>query len=131
MKTRTLNEYLKKLPTQRQRKIEARAQEILSEELTLREIRNVLKCSQEVLAGILGVKQAEVSKMERRTDMYLSTVRRYVEAMGGKLDLIASFPGLAPVRISELSSLLEECDPGDAVRNTSKVKKSMRSRKIR
>ena len=71
----------------------------------MRELRKALRCSQENLAEVLGVKQAEVSKMERRTDMYLSTVRRYVEAMGGHLDLVASFPKQKPVRIRELSSM--------------------------
>jgi Helix-turn-helix. len=83
MKEMTLNEYLKKLPIGRRRRIEARAREIRAEELSLRELRKALRCSQETVAEILGVKQAEISKMERRTDMYLSTLRRYIEAMGG------------------------------------------------
>ncbi len=73
--------------------------------MTLRELRKALRCSQETVADILGVKQAEVSKMERRTDMYLSTVRRYIEAMGGQLELVATFPHAKPVRIKELSSM--------------------------
>lgn len=105
MKDRTLSNYLKQLPAERQKKIEARAQEIRAEELSLRELRKALHCSQETVADILGVKQAEVSKMERRTDMYLSTLRRYIEAMGGHLDLVASFPRLKPVLIKELSPL--------------------------
>jgi len=105
MKNMTLNEYLKQLPVSRRRKIEARAREIRAEELSLKELRKALRCSQETVAEILGVKQAEISKMERRTDMYLSTLRRYIEAMGGHLDLIASFPRLKPFRIKELSSI--------------------------
>jgi predicted transcriptional regulator len=105
MKERTLNNYLKQLPAKRRKKIEARAQEIRSEELTLREVRKALHCSQATVAEILGVKQAEISKMERRTDVYLSTVRRYIEAMGGHLDLVASFPDLKPIHIKELNSV--------------------------
>jgi transcriptional regulator with XRE-family HTH domain len=105
MKNKTLSDYLKQLPARRQKKIEARAREIRAEELSLRELRKALRCSQETVADVLGVKQAEVSKMERRTDMYLSTLRRYVEAMGGRLDLMASFPKLKPILIKELSSI--------------------------
>jgi len=105
MKSKTLNDYLKQLPLKRQKKIEARAREIRAEELSLQELRKALRCSQETVAEILGVKQAEISKMERRTDMYLSTLRRYIEAMGGQLDLVASFPKLKPIRIRELSSM--------------------------
>lgn len=105
MKKRSLNDYLKQLPAKRRRKIEARAQEIRAEELTLKELRKALQCSQATVAEVLGVKQAEISKMERRTDVYLSTVRRYVEAMGGNLDLVASFPHRKPVHIKELGSV--------------------------
>ncbi len=123
MKNKTLNEYLARLPKERQQKIEARAQKIREEELTLRELRKALRCSQETVGEILGVKQAEVSKMERRTDMYLSTLRRYVEAMGGHLNLVACFPNLQSVRIKELSSIkLEEEEP-DAVPRLSNRKK--------
>lgn len=127
MSKRTLNDYLKQLPAARQKKIEARAAEIRAEELTLRELRKALRCSQETVADILGVKQAEVSKMERRTDMYLSTVRRYIEAMGGHLDLIASFPHAKPVRIKELGSMELFEDTPVVVKKSSTRKKLRRA----
>src|SRR5436190_23191341 len=61
-------------------------------EMPLQELRQAHHMSQERLAELLSTKQANVSRMERRTDMYISTLRSYIEAMGGKLDIIAKFP---------------------------------------
>jgi transcriptional regulator with XRE-family HTH domain len=67
-------------------------------------LRKAREQSQEAVAKQLHIKQAAVSKLERRTDMYLSTLRSYIEAMGGKLEIIARFPNRA-VRISQFQSL--------------------------
>ncbi len=75
-------------------------------ELPLRELRRARALSQAAMAELLGASQPEVSKIEHRTDMYLSTLRRFVEAMGGELDVIARFPDGA-VRITQLSELAE------------------------
>jgi len=64
----------------------------LLEEIPLQELRQARSLSQEDLAAVLKVKQSTVSKMERETDMYLSTMRRFIRAMGGTLDLVARFP---------------------------------------
>lgn len=69
----------------------ARAQEILKE-MALSELREAMNLTQESLAETLNVKQASISKMERRSDMYLSTLRKIVEAMGGTLEIIANMP---------------------------------------
>lgn len=61
-------------------------------EMPLQELRQAHQLSQERLAELLLTKQANVSRIERRTDMYISTLRSYIEAMGGKLDIIAKFP---------------------------------------
>ena len=61
-------------------------------EMPLQELRQAKHLSQERLAEVLVTKQANVSRIERRTDMYISTLRSYIEAMGGKLDIVASFP---------------------------------------
>lgn len=71
--------------------VEARAQEMLRE-MPLVVLRRQLDVTQEELAGALGTSQASVSKLERRSDIYLSTLRRYVEAMGGELEITARFP---------------------------------------
>jgi transcriptional regulator with XRE-family HTH domain len=58
----------------------------------LRELRRARSYTQETIAEILGITQPEVSKIERRADMYISTLRRYIEATGGRLDITAHFP---------------------------------------
>lgn len=101
----THDEYMQRLSVDRRAKIEARAKELLAEEMTLRELRKARALSQETLAEMLGWRQGDISKFERRTDAYLSTIRRYVEAMGGSLDLVVSFPNSKPVKISHIGDL--------------------------
>jgi len=62
------------------------------QEMPLQELRQAHQMSQERIAEILNTKQANVSRIERRTDMYISTLRSYIEAMGGQLDIVARFP---------------------------------------
>ena len=100
-----LNEYMRTLPPKRREAIERRARQLIAEEKTLRELRKAAACSQVQLAQTLGVNQAAISKMERRTDMYVSTLRSFVEGMGGRLDIIATFPRKAPVKISQFQDL--------------------------
>ena len=61
-------------------------------EMPLHELRKAQQLSQESLAKALNINQAAVSKMERRTDMYISTLGDYIRAMGGELEIIATFP---------------------------------------
>ena len=72
--------------------------------MPLHELRRARQLSQEQLAEELGATQPEISKMEHRTDMYVSTLRRFVEAMGGELEIIARFPD-GTVRISQFQEL--------------------------
>lgn len=81
----------KRLPKERQAKIAARTEELLAT-LPLQEIRQARKLSQEELARRLNVNQAAVSKVERRADLYVSTLRKHIEAMGGRLVIQAEFP---------------------------------------
>ncbi len=104
------DEYMKKLSPERRAKIKARAQELIAEEMTLSELRKAKRLSQETLAELLQMRQGDLSKFERRADAYLSTIRRYVVAMGGSLDLIASFPNSKPVKIIHIGDLDEESD---------------------
>ena len=66
--------------------------ELLLKEMPINELRQARRLSQERLAETLGKKQASISKMEHRTDMYISTLRSYIEAMGGQLKIVAHFP---------------------------------------
>ena len=83
--------------------VEARKRQLLAE-MPLHELRRARQLSQEQLAEELGATQPEISKIERRTDMYVSTLRRFVEAMGGELDIIARFPD-GTVRITQFQEL--------------------------
>ena len=77
------------------------------EEMPLRQLRAARELTQENLASVLHVKQSEVSKIERRTDMYLSTLASYVKAMGGTLEVRAAFPNGEVVKINQFESLGE------------------------
>lgn len=81
----------------------SRAAKMLAE-MPLQELRQARELSQNTLARLLGVTQPEISKIEKRTDMYLSTIRDYIEAMGGTLEVLASFPE-GKVRISQFEEL--------------------------
>lgn len=76
---------------ERQDRIRRRTEELLAE-LPLQELRQARDLSQKELASVLGVNQATISKLERRADMYLSSLRKFVEAMGGELEIAARFP---------------------------------------
>lgn len=93
--------YIKTLPIKKKGEIERRAQELMVEEKTLQELRKAVSYSQAQLAQALGVKQATISKMERKTDLYVSSLRSFVEAMGGSLDITANFPHKPPIRIRQ------------------------------
>ena len=79
----------------------------MERELSLAELRRARAMTQEQLAADLHVGQASIAKLERRTDMYLSTLRRFVEAMGGELDIVARFPDQPQVRLRGIGELGE------------------------
>jgi transcriptional regulator with XRE-family HTH domain len=99
-----LDDYLAKLPKKEQRAIKKRADELIAEEAALRQLREARERSQQEVARRLRIKQAAVTKLERRTDVYLSTLRSTIEAMGGELEIIARFPNMS-VRIEQFESL--------------------------
>ncbi|MEN1929204.1 helix-turn-helix transcriptional regulator [Luteimonas sp. MJ250] len=101
----TLNQKLAQLPADRRARVNARAAELIAEELSLQDLRKAMNCTQSQLAKTLNVGQDTVSRYERRTDMLLSTLQGYVRAMGGELDLVAKFPDRRPVRIKTLRDL--------------------------
>lgn len=82
---------------------EAQAQAMLAE-MPLNELRQARGLSQKMLAEVLQVQQPSIAKLEKRTDMYLSTLRSHIEAMGGQLEVIARFPDGA-VKISNFAEL--------------------------
>lgn len=70
----------------------AKTEKMFKEMMALKELRNALHLSQKKLAESLSVDQANISQIENRTDMFISTLRSYIHAMGGELDIIARFP---------------------------------------
>lgn len=101
------------LPAGRRAKIERRAQELAS----LKDLRQAVGKTQEDLAEVMGVGQDTISRLEQRSDMLLSTLRRYVEGMGGKLELVAQFPNRPPVVIDHLA----KDKPARTVRRTARI----------
>lgn len=97
--SKTLDEVINSLSPERRAQIELRGQELIREEMTLQALRKQLELTQEGMAERLEVRQANISKVERRTDMLISTLRTYVEAMGGTLELVAHMPGRGPVTL--------------------------------
>ena|SRR5258708_7202174 len=88
----------------RQQKIKKRAAELIAEEFTLRDLRRAKQITQEEVAQRLRGRQVYVSRLERRADMKLSTLRDYVRALGGDLQLMVTFPGDVPVRLRDIGT---------------------------
>ena len=96
-----LDDIMAALPKQRRSAIENRAMELA----TLKDLRHASEKTQKELAELLGVGQDTISRLEKRSDMLLSTLRHYVESMGGELELVAQFPNRPPVVIKHFSAL--------------------------
>lgn len=102
---RKFSELRARMSAERQERNRAATQAMLAE-MPLAELRQARQMTQVTLAELLETSQPEVSKIERRTDVYVSTLRRYVEAMGGKLEIVARFPD-GTVRINQFHDLAE------------------------
>ena len=104
----TLNELLNQLPPERRAKVETRAAELIAEEMTLQDLRKARVLTQERMAQLLGINQDSVSRLEHRSDLLLSTLRTYIAALGGRLELIVQFPDRPPVTLAGFSSESEQ-----------------------
>jgi hypothetical protein len=102
---RNLEQTMKDLSPERRKKIEARAAQLIAEELTLQKLRRARKLAHQRVAKTLGIGQDGVSRLEKRVDIMLSTLRKSVEAMGGKLSLVAEFPDRDPVVLAGIGEL--------------------------
>ncbi len=103
-----VDDIIRKLSPAQRKKVEARAAQLIAEEMTLRELRHARKLTQVRMAKALGITQDSVSRLEKRSDLLLSTLRKTVEAMGGSLSLVAEFPDRAPIVLSGIAG----DDPG-------------------
>ena len=97
---RKLTDLMAALPAARRQRVTKRAMELA----TLKDLRIASQQTQADLAASLGVGQVTISRLEKRSDMLLSTLRHYVEGMGGTLQLVAQFPDRPPVVIEHLGA---------------------------
>lgn len=97
-----LDEMLAELPADERASIEERAKQLIAEEMTLQDLRKARTLTQERMAELLGIGQDSVSRLEKRSDLLLSTLRGYVAAMGGDLRLIVRFPDRPSVDLSSI-----------------------------
>jgi transcriptional regulator with XRE-family HTH domain len=121
----TLDEILNEMPDERRARILRRAQEI-SAEINLRELRRLRRLTQARLSKKLRIGQEGVSRIEKRTDLYISTLRGYVEGVGGKLKLIVELPDRPPVLLSGLGEDQGKKTPKKKARNGAKSKPKSR-----
>lgn len=96
----TVRNKLEKLPALRRKKINIRAKELIAHEMALRDLRKSLELTQEDIGSKLHMKQETISRLERRSDLLLSTLVSYIKAMGGELLITAKFPNRPPIRLS-------------------------------
>lgn len=117
-----LDDLMAGISSKRRTKIEQRAMELA----TLKDLRQAVEKTQEDLAAVLGVGQDTISRLEQRSDMLLSTLKRYVEGMGGKLQLIAEFPNRPPMEIDHIG----EGAVASGRSLTVKVRRAVRSTRV-
>jgi predicted XRE-type DNA-binding protein len=104
MATRPWREIRRPLSPEREAQVQARIAAELSR-MKLPELRKARQLTQKTVADILGIAQGDVSKLERRTDAYVATLRNYIEALGGSLCITAQFPNANPIEIEGFSSI--------------------------
>jgi transcriptional regulator with XRE-family HTH domain len=102
---RTLDQVIAELPPERREHVDARYRELKQEVEGLRELREIAGKAQLDVAAALDIKQPSVSKIEKQTDMYLSTLRSYIEAIGGKLELTVKLPKRPALKIQHLGDV--------------------------
>ena len=108
---RNVNDIVRTLSAAQGKKVEARAAELIAEEMTLQELRRARKLTQIRVAKALGITQDSVSRLEKRSDVLLSTLRKTVRVMGGNLSLVAEFPDRAPVVLSGIAEARPAAKP--------------------
>jgi len=105
--TNSLKNRIKKLPATRRNKISKRAKKLIAQELTLRDLRKALELTQADVSSKLHMKQEAISRLERRSDILLSTLVSYIKAMGGELNLTAKFPNRPAIKLKGFEDIIE------------------------
>ena len=127
---RSLDQKIKRLSVSRRKKVEARAAQLIAEEMTLRELRRARKVTQVRIAKALGIRQDGVSRLEKRSDLLLSTLRKAVRALGGDLQLVAAFPDRPPVVLSGIATTDPSEHGGRAKRKLKGIRKGKGSESL-
>lgn len=104
----SLDEIMDRLPPSRRARVEKQAQVLIAQHMALRDVRKAMEKTQAAVAAQLGIKQENVARIEKRSDMLLSTLRSYVRALGGDVHLIVELDGHAPVRLEGLGDLARQ-----------------------
>lgn len=105
---RTVDQVIAELPPERRGRVDARYRELRRQVEGLRELRQIAGKAQADVATALSIKQPSVSKIEKQADMYLSTLRSYVEAIGGELDLVVRLPPRLEIHLQNLGDFVAE-----------------------
>ncbi len=105
---RALSDVINSLPTDRRQRVETRYAELRDTVDGLAQLRIAAGKTQGSVASMLAVKQPSISKLERQADMYLSTLRSYVQAIGGELELVVRLPARPPFKLERLGDVAIE-----------------------
>lgn len=105
--SKSFEEIMASLPKERRTRIETRGAVLLDEYLTLQDLRKAQALTQQRVGELLDMPQSGVSRLEKRSDMLLSTLQEYIRAMGGELKLVAEFPDRTPVVLTGIGEIAE------------------------
>ena len=114
----TLRDKIAGLPAARRAWIDAETDRLHDEYKTLQELRKARELTQVEIARALNIRQASVAQMEKRSDLMISTLRGYIEGMGGTLKLVVEFPDRHPVQICGIGELGDAPSPKGVTRPT-------------
>lgn len=122
----SLEEMLSRESGEFRRSVEQRTAALIAEELNLRELRRLRKLTQARLSKKLKIGQEGVSRIEKRSDLYISTLRGYIEGLGGKLKLVVELPHRPPVILAGLGDNNSSKKTKKTTRNSVKSKSKTR-----
>jgi len=115
---KTLDDVMAALPARRRRAVEARGAQLVAEEMTLRDLRKAMGKTQTQIAKRTGKPQATISRIERQTDVLISTLNEIVEAMGGRVRIMAELPNRVPVFLTGFADI-------DPIKKPTKAKREL------
>ena len=121
---KNIAQIIRGLPPERRAKIEGRARQLIGEEMALQQLRKARQLTQKQMARILNVGQDSVSRLESRSDLLISTLQNYVEAMGGALRIVVEFK-----EGSAVVSGLGMTEPAERPHAPPKAKKALRRKR--